>query len=152
MAARGNAGNRQSSGSGLPRGDNAGNSQSSGSGAPRGNAPSPVVEKAENGSEPEEENASAEEVADRAEKIMHFVSNAYGTDDPRVFDKENEPHILPPWATTSDMGKCIMCDLLHEVVQQGKTEDRLKCSKCKGLVVVARTFFCDSALPSPPAL
>ena len=36
------------------------------------------------------------------------------------------------------MGKCIMCDLLHEVVQQGKTDDRLKCSKCKGLVVVAK--------------
>ena len=36
------------------------------------------------------------------------------------------------------MGKCIMCDLLHEVVQQGKTEDRLKCSKCKGPVVVAK--------------
>ena len=29
-------------------------------------------------------------------------------------------------------------DLLHEVVRQGKTEDRLKCSKCKGLVVVAK--------------
>ena len=130
IAPRGeNAGNSQYSGSGAPQGDNAGNSQSSGSGAPRGNAPSLVVETTENGSELKGESASAEEVAERVEKIMYFVSNVYGMDDSRVFAKESKPHILPPWATTPDMGKCIMCDLLHEVVQQGKTEDCLKCPK-----------------------
>ena len=99
-----NAGASQASGSGRVRGENAGGSQSSGSGlsqgdnagachpsAPEndtGNAPSPVIEKIENGSESEEENASAEEVANRVEKIMHFVPNAYGTDNSRIFKKK----------------------------------------------------------------
>ena len=78
---------------------------SSRAGAARGNtpngvatmtAPSHVVEKIESGSESEDENATAEKVAERVEKIMYFVSNVYGTDDSRVFTKENKPYILPP--------------------------------------------------------
>ena len=149
-----NAGASQASGSGLVRGENAGGSQSSGSGLSRGdnagicppsapetdtgNAPSLFVEKIENGSESEEENASAEEVSKRVEKIMHFVSNVYGTDDSRIFKKREKLHLLPRWATDLNIGKCVICDLLHEVDQPEGTEERLKCSDCSGQLVVAR--------------
>ena len=111
------AGGSQSSGSGLSQGDNAGILPS----APEtdtGNAPSLVVEKIENCSESEEENASAEEVAKRVEKIMHFVSNVYGTDDSRMFKKKEKPHLLPPWATDLNTGKCVICDLLRELTNR----------------------------------
>ena len=141
-----NAGGSQASGSGFVRGESAGGSQASGSGLSRGdnadtcrpsasetatgNAPSFVVEETENGSEPEEENGSAEEVAKRVEKIMHFVSNVYGKCMGRMtrgFPKNEKPHLLPPWATGLNMGKCVICDLLHEVERPEGTEDRLKC-------------------------
>ena len=92
-----NAGANQASGSGRAQGENAGDSQPSGLDSSRGenagtchlstpktdagNAAPLIDERVENDSEPEEEGASAEEVAKRIEKIMRFVSNVYGTDD-----------------------------------------------------------------------
>ena len=112
-----NASVSQPPGSGLSRGDNAGTCHPSAPETDTENAPSLVFEKTEDGSESEEENASAEEVAKR-------VANN--------------------WSEHSQVRH--MCVLLHEVDQPEGTEERLKCSDCSGHLVVARdvaTPICD---------
>ena len=47
----------------------------------------------------EEEMASSDDVAKGVERIMHFVSNVYATDDSKMTKKDDKPFILPPWAT-----------------------------------------------------
>ena len=89
-----NAGANQASGSGHELGENAGDSEPSASKTDAGDAPSFIDEKGESAPDSEEEVASSDEVAKRVEKIMHFVSNVYATDDSNTSKKGVKPYIL----------------------------------------------------------
>ena len=68
---------------------------------------------------------------------MEFVSDVYKSDDSKMFMKDDQQFILPPWAIDQNTAKCAFCERTHKAVRPGGSEGKLTCSGCGGILLIA---------------
>ena len=79
---------------------------------------------------------------------MNFVSEVYKSDEPKMFMKDDQQFVLPPWAVDQKTAKCAFCEKIHEAVRPRRGEGKLTCTGCGGiLLVVGEIATATSELP-----
>ena len=68
---------------------------------------------------------------------MNFASEAYRPDDSKMFMRDDQQFVLPPWAIDRNTAKCAFCEKMHKAGRPEEGEGKLACSSCGGILLIA---------------